>query len=188
MTPIVRKPAVAHQNQTNKQKNWNRFVSHPLEEVECQLTGNSILQRSIDSERRMRIRGKSKKGRNRNFSLSSRIKHSISLEILLKEIGLQNDFTLTTLGNGRHRKRSTSCKTTIQNKTNGEESKNTPNTTWIVDFFCQFQSIRIGQINVGRRHGQNQATRFVDIGEDHATDLLFNVGGLVTHRHFGQTG
>jgi hypothetical protein len=53
-------------------------------------------------------------------------------------------------------------------------------------FFGQFQSIRIGQINVGRGNSQDEATRFCDIGEDHATYLHLNVDRLVTDGNFRQ--
>lgn len=55
-----------------------------------------------------------------------------------------------------------------------------------IDFLGQFQSIRIGQINVGRGNGQDEATRFSDIGEDHATNLHFNVDRLVPDGNFRQ--
>ena len=57
-----------------------------------------------------------------------------------------------------------------------------------INFLCHLKGVRIGQINVGRRDSQHQTAGLLDIGQNHASNLLLDIKGLVAHRHFGQTG
>ena len=55
-----------------------------------------------------------------------------------------------------------------------------------IDFLSHFEGVGIGQVDIGWCDGQNEATRLLDIGEDHAADLLLNIGWLVPNGNLGQ--
>lgn len=54
-----------------------------------------------------------------------------------------------------------------------------------VDLFGNLQSVRVGQIGVGRGHGQHQAVLLGDKLHQHVSNLGLDVRRLVAHRHLG---
>lgn len=52
----------------------------------------------------------------------------------------------------------------------------------------QLQTVGVGQILVGRGHGQDDSVGLADVLEHHILDLALNVLRLVSDRHLGQTG
>lgn len=53
-----------------------------------------------------------------------------------------------------------------------------------VDVFGQFERVRVGQVSVSGSDGQDQAALATDELHDHVSDLLLDVGRLVSHRYF----
>jgi len=47
----------------------------------------------------------------------------------------------------------------------------------------EFESLRVDEINVGGRNGEDDAVRFCDVFRDEVSGLLFNVGRLVANRN-----
>lgn len=54
-----------------------------------------------------------------------------------------------------------------------------------VDLLGQLEGIRVGQVHVGGRHGEDEAALPADELQDHVLDLVLNVWRLVPHRHLG---
>ena len=55
-----------------------------------------------------------------------------------------------------------------------------------IDRFGQIEGVRSGQIDVGRRHGQNEARLLGDVLQEHVADLGLDVDRLVAHGDLGQ--
>lgn len=54
-----------------------------------------------------------------------------------------------------------------------------------INFLCQFESVRVGQVSVSRSDGQDQAALSGDELHNHVPDLLLDVHRLVSDRHLG---
>lgn len=60
-------------------------------------------------------------------------------------------------------------------------------TLW-VDLLGDLQSVRVGQVGVGGRDGQDEAALLGDELQQHVADLVLDVVGLVSDGHFGHPG
>mmetsp|Transcript_14955 Transcript_14955/g.23577 ORF Transcript_14955/g.23577 Transcript_14955/m.23577 type:complete len:230 (-) Transcript_14955:335-1024(-) len=57
-----------------------------------------------------------------------------------------------------------------------------------VHLLGELESVRVGQVPVGRGDGQDDRARVADVGQAHLPDLVLDVQRLVPHRHLGDPG
>ncbi len=57
-----------------------------------------------------------------------------------------------------------------------------------IDFAGELETIRVGQIGVGRSDGKDDGVGLRDELEHHVSDLSLNVARLIADRHLGETG
>ena len=65
----------------------------------------------------------------------------------------------------------------------GDDS-DSPVASW-VDLSRQLQSIRYSEVSISRRYRENQGVRWHDVLCDERPYLVFDIGDLSFHRHFG---
>lgn len=59
-------------------------------------------------------------------------------------------------------------------------------TLW-VHFLGHFESVGVGQVSVGWSDSQDQTAFLGDELQQHVSDLVFNIYGLVSDRHLGHS-
>ena len=57
-----------------------------------------------------------------------------------------------------------------------------------VDLASQLQTVRVGQISVGRGDGEDDGVGLLDVLEDHVSDLSLDIARLISDGDLGQPG